>query len=334
MKKMKRRDVLGAFAGSLVGFGKYPFLKSGSRRFDERRTRVDEASDVVLKILGSAQDGGLPELGCRCQYCSWARENSEFRRLISSLAILDFKENNFYFVDATPDIRVQFDMAWERLRPEGSARANSLQGVLLTHAHIGHYTGLMFFGFESISTRNLLVYCSRRMREFLANNGPWSQLVKQENIRLMVLSPDEKLMLTPRVSIIPFLVPHRDEYSDTLGFSISTREKKVLYIPDIQNWNIWERSIIEEVDKVDIALLDGTFYSPEELPGRDLGRIGHPFIKESIEKLRNVPKKGKTVVYFTHLNHSNLALDPEGEALKYIVGNGFRIASDGLELFL
>jgi len=338
MAKIRRRNFLGAFAGTLVflknlfNFEKRPnsFNRTNYRSMDDTK----DDPNVIVKILGTAQDGGIPQLGCDCRNCSQARKDPRYSRLISSLAILDFKEKKFFIVDATPDIRVQFDKARDRLREETAIKAEIPEGVLLTHAHIGHYAGLMFFGFESISTHRLPVYCSSRMRDFLAKNSPWNQLLEQENISPIILSLNEKLPLTPRVSIVPFQVPHRDEYSDTLGFIISGSKKKLLYLPDIQNWEAWEKSVVEEVEKVEVALLDGTFYSPEELPGRDLSRIGHPFIKKSVEVLNSVPKKGKTAIYFTHLNHSNFVLDPEGEARKNIREKGFDIAADGLEISL
>jgi pyrroloquinoline quinone biosynthesis protein B len=192
----------------------------------------------------------------------------------------------------------------------------------------------MFFGYESVSTSDLPVYCSKRMETFLTNNGPWSQLVNLKNISLRPLSLEKELSLTARLSITTFQVPHRDEYSDTLGFTISGQKKKLLYIPDIQDWRTWKKPIVEEVEKVDFALLDGTFYSPEELPGRDLSRIGHPFISTSVKLLGKLAREGKTKIYFTHLNHSNLALDPEGKARKKIEKESFRLAEEGMEFFL
>jgi len=334
MKKMRRRNFLGAFSGSLVSLKNLFNFEKRPNSFSQKTFRSMDDTNVIVKILGTSQDGGIPQLGCDCKNCLQARKDPKYSRLISSLAILDFKEKKFFIVDATPDIRVQSDKARDRLRQEISFEAEVPQGVLLTHAHIGHYTGLMFFGFESISTHKLPVYCSSRMRDFLIKNGPWNQLIERENIFPIILRPNEKLPLTPRISVVPFQVPHRDEYSDTLGFTISGSKKKLIYLPDIQNWEAWDRSIIEEVEKVDVALLDGTFYSPEELPGRDMSRIGHPFIKKSMEMLDQVPQKGKTIIYFTHLNHSNFVLDPEGEARKNVREKGFDIATDGLEISL
>lgn len=334
MKKMRRRNFFGASAGSLVSLKNLFNSEKLPNAFDKKTHRSMDDTGVIVKIMGTAQDGGIPQLGCDCKNCSRGRKDQKHSRLISSLAILDFKGKKFFLVDATPDIRIQSEKAGDRLRQETFVQVKIPHGVLLTHAHIGHYTGLMYFGYESLSTHKMPVYCSARMRDFLMKNGPWNQLIEKENIFPIVLSPNEKLSLAPRISVVPFQVPHRDEYSDTLGFIISGSRKSLLYLPDIQNWEAWDRSIIEEVEKVDVALLDGTFYSPEELPGRDLSRIGHPFIKKSMETLNEVPKKGKTTIYFTHLNHSNFVLDPEGEARKNVMASGFRIAADGLEISL
>jgi len=330
--KMRRRDFLNAWIGSLAGL---PVLASHPfQAFPKEQKRRIQETDVLVKVLGTAQDGGIPQLGCYCENCLRAREEPGFSRLISSLGLFDLEERNFFLLDATPDIRVQSYVAYERLGKEKSGSKNFPQAVLLTHAHIGHYTGLMFFGYESISTSELPVYCSERMGSFLTSNGPWSQLIHYKNISLHSISSDREFFLSPRLSLTPFRVPHRDEYSDTVGFVVSGRKKKLLYIPDIQGWQTWKKSIVEEVKKVDIALLDGTFYGPEELPGRDLSRIGHPFIKSSVKLLEKLAKRGKTKIYFTHLNHSNLALDPEGRARKEIEAEGFRLAEEGMEFYI
>lgn len=330
---MKRRDFLNTCMGSIAGIN--VFLSPGkSRAFSEDSKKEEKESDVVVKVLGTAQDGGIPHFGCYCKNCFRARKNPQFSRLISSLAILDLKENKFFLLDATPDMKVQSDIVCERLNLKKPGSKNAPDGVLLTHAHIGHYTGLMFFGYEAMSTHKLPVFCSDRMKSFLSDNGPWSQLVSLENITLRPLFLNKKFSLTPQISFTSFQVPHRDEYSDTLGFTISGKKRKLLYIPDIQNWEAWKSPVKEVVKKVSLALLDGTFYSSEELPGRDISQIGHPFIQNSLEILRSIVRKGGTKVYFTHLNHTNLALDPEGDARRKIEEEGFYLASDGMEFYL
>jgi pyrroloquinoline quinone biosynthesis protein B len=331
---MKRREFLEGCLGKSLGF--YYLLHRDGIPFREkqRSESQDTTSPVLIKVLGTAQDGGIPHAGCYCPHCQQARREPHLARLISSLAILDLSERQFFLVDATPDIRRQSEMVCQRLGLNPSGSKVPPDGILLTHAHIGHYTGLMFYGYEAMSTHRVPVYCSQRMAQFLKDNGPWSQLVSLENIWIHILDLDKESRINSRISVIPFRVPHRDEYSDTLGFQIIGPHKKLLYIPDIQKWNVWTRSIQEEVKKVDYALLDGTFFSPDELPGRDLTKIGHPFIQDSMRILQKVVEEGKPQIHFTHLNHSNLALNPEGTARKEIEKMGFGLASDGMEFRL
>ncbi len=333
MKKMERRDFFKAILGGWTGLGLLHSRRNLSI-YPKVQARKPDKTGVVVQVLGTAQDGGIPHIGCYCPNCLRAREDARFSRLISSLGLIDLKEKKYFILDATPDIRLQSDAVQDRLGTEKQGRRNAPHAILLTHAHIGHYTGLMFFGYEGMSTRRLPVHCTSRMGRFLSDNGPWSQLVRLENISLRTLHPGKEFHLTSRISLTPLLVPHRNEYSDTIGFRISGEKKKLLYITDIQSWKAWNRSIVEETEKVDIALLDGTFYSPDELPGRDMSQIGHPLIQTSLKTLEEVAKKGKTRIYFTHLNHTNLALNPEGDARKEITDKGFRLASDADEFFL
>ncbi len=297
---------------------------------DNKNIPKKNETNALVKIVGTAQDGGIPHAGCYCRNCQRARKNKIYSRLISSIALFDLSENKSFLIDATPDIREQLDIMHNRIKSK--KKRFHPDGIFLTHAHIGHYTGLMFFGFEALSTSQLPVYCSSRMRDFLINNGPWNLLVKLKNIEIYVLEPEKEVNVSQNISIIPFKVPHRAEYTDTLGFIICGKKRKLLYIPDIQNWEVWRRSINKIVEEVDFALLDGTFFSPDELPQRDLSKIGHPFILSSIKLLSNSVKKTK--IYFTHLNHSNLALNPEGEEIEKIKESGFELAIDGMEFFI
>lgn len=302
------------------------------RRQPEDKSDINEA--VLVKVLGTAQDGGIPHIGCSCPNCQRAWEEPKSSRLISALAVCDLKENKTFLVDATPDIRKQTHMIWERIKKRKEQRKFSPDGILLTHAHIGHYTGLMFYGYEAQSTKDLPVFCSKRMARFLDQNGPWDQLIKLKNIMIHSIEPDRGFPLTSSIDVEAFQVPHRDEYTDTLGFKITGKQKSLLYIPDIHKWEMWERPVVDEVQKANIALLDGTFYSPEELPSRDLSAIGHPFITHSVELLKKVVATGKNQIFFTHLNHSNLALDPGGEEKRALERQGFALASDGMEFYL
>ncbi len=329
---MKRREFTRAGLKTMAGAVVLPRSPGlGAWHWSAFRSPTAEG-DVVVKVLGTAQDAGIPHIGCYCANCERARKNLAFARLKPAIAVLDMKGKKAFIVDASPDIGRQFDMLHERMGYNTAAGINTPHGILLTHAHIGHYTGLMYYGYEGLNAMKTPVYCTSKMARFLEENGPWSQLVRLENIALRIIRPDEKISLTERISFSPLLVPHRDEYSDTVGFIITGPKKDLLYIPDIRNWEAWNRSIREEVERVDYAILDGTFYSPDELPGRDLTKTGHPFILDSMDRLSSAAKSGKSRIYFTHLNHSNRALDPDGPEQKKIRGKGFHLAADGMEM--
>jgi pyrroloquinoline quinone biosynthesis protein B len=295
------------------------------------------ASGPRVVVLGIAQDGGMPQTGCDCSQCSAARKNPALARHVASLAI-DFPQtDHVYLVDATPDLPAQIARIHTfRAHPEGKVDRAPVDGVLLTHAHMGHYLGLAHFGFESLNTKDLPVWASPRMAGYLKTNGPWSQLVKLGNIVLREFEPGKPFDLEEGVSVKPLQVPHRDEYSDTMAFLIRGPRNTLLYVPDTDSWKAWPRPLTEILaeEKVTIALLDATFYSPDELPDRDVSKIKHPLITQSMDLLEPLVKAGKLRVYFTHLNHSNPALDAGGAARKAIEARGFRVLVEGEEIGL
>lgn len=237
-----------------------------------------------------------------------------------------------YLVDATPDITEQLALLRDvRRTTPGRVDRAPLDGILLTHAHMGHYVGLAHLGFEVVSAKRIPVWASERMGTFLRSNGPWDQLVALENIVLHEAAPGRAILLADGIQVTPLQVPHRDEYSDTLGFVISGPTKRVLYIPDTSPWRTWSTPMERSVDGIDVALLDATFYSGRELPGRDLAQIGHPLVTDTMKRLQDRVKSGTLEVYFIHLNHSNPALDPTSEERAAIERRGFHVARVGQE---
>lgn len=288
-------------------------------------------------VLGTVQDGGLPQTGCDCTRCSPARKDPRLARRVASLAIHVPKTGRVYLVDATPDLPAQIEeIHGFRAHPEGKVDRAPVDGVLLTHAHIGHYLGLAHFGFESLNTKDVPVWASPRMAEYLRTNGPWSQLVRLGNIALREIQPGQPFPLEEGITVEAFPVPHRDEYSDTMAFLIRGPKKTLLYVPDTDSWAAWPKPLLDVLagEKVDVALLDATFYSPDELPDRDVTKIRHPLITQSMDLLEPLVKAGKLQVFFTHLNHSNPALDPDGPARRAIEARGFRVLEEGEEIGL
>ncbi|MHB1278674.1 MAG: MBL fold metallo-hydrolase [Bacteroidia bacterium] len=291
----------------------------------EKLSETSANPEVFLMVLGNVQDAGSPQAGCRETCCSGLWEHPDPTRMVSSLGLIDQKEKQFWMFDATPDFSKQWLLA-----QNASTEKLSLRGIILTHAHIGHYTGIMQLGKEALNSDSIPVYGFPRMRAFLSENGPWEALVANRNILLLPLSVQQPQKLSEQLSVQSVLVPHRDEYSETAAFIIHSKTKRALYIPDIDKWDLWEYNIDSLIATVDYAFLDGTFYDAEEINHRDIRSIPHPFIIESMERFKNLSPELKSRIYFTHFNHTNPALDVHSAATKAIEAAGFHVARTGM----
>lgn len=277
---------------------------------------------VYLKVLGIAQDGGMPHINNPKEYYA-VTNGDRAQELVASLGLIDTEQKKKYLFDATPDMPKQLDILHQEL-----ATNTIIDGIFLTHAHIGHYTGLMHFGREAMGAHHIPVYAMPKMNTFLSANGPWSQLVAIENIKITPMYADSSVTLSRKLKITPFLVPHRDEYSETVGYRIEGPEKTALFIPDINKWSKWTTSIIEEVKNVDYAFLDATFFSEGEIP-RPMSEVPHPFIDETVALFKDEDTAVKSKVIFIHFNHSNPALDEKNAKRLALEKEGYRFARQG-----
>ena len=281
---------------------------------------IESKSTPYVVVLGIAQDGGAPHAACTKECCSNKWGNPQLHKQVSSIGIVDPQSNEVWLIDATPNFAEQL-----HLLTNNNKRA--LKGIFITHAHIGHYTGLIHLGREVMGAKSTVVNVMPKMESFLRNNGPWSQLVDLKNISLSGLSNNKKVQLNSRLSIIPFKVPHRDEFSETVGFRIEGPSNSLVFIPDIDKWSKWQTDIVDIVENSDYSLLDGTFYDINELPGRDMSEIPHPFIVETMKLFKQSDKKDS--IYFIHLNHTNPALNKDSLEHKKVIFNGFNISEYG-----
>lgn len=281
-----------------------------------------ETPSTSLVILGNVQDAGSPQIGCEKKCCTNLFQKSNENRKVVSLGLIDQKNQKTYLFDATPDISSQMKILTKSTKLNNAELSD---GIFLTHAHIGHYTGLMYLGKEATDAQNMPVYVMPRMGTFLSSNGPWDQLVERKNIALQQMTPNESISLSDSISVTPILVPHRDEYSETVGFRIKGPNKSALFIPDIDKWEKWDRNVIEEIKQVDYAFLDATFFSGEEINNRDISHIPHPFVIESLEKFKELSISEKNKIIFIHFNHTNPLLDEGSRESNYVIQKGYNI---------
>ncbi len=278
-------------------------------------------------ILGTLQDGGSPHLGCEKNCCKTINPEKK----VISIGLIDPDSGKRFLFEASPDITSQLK-SLNRAHPAKNNIAPD--GIFLTHAHIGHYAGLMFLGREAMNSKEVPVYAMPKMKMFLENNGPWSQLVSLKNIHINPLSEDKWENISATLKVKPLLVPHRDEFSETVGYIIAGPNKKVLFIPDIDKWEKWRTNIVSLIKEMDYALIDGTFFSAAEVNNRNIAEIPHPLVQESMELFDSLPAKEKEKIIFIHFNHTNPLLDEASKEARLVKSKGFRIADFNLQIGL
>ena len=279
---------------------------------------ITEAQTLV--VLGTLQDGGSPHMGCVKDGCATERPND----YVVSLGVID--ESKHLLFDASPDIVEQTNYL------QSISPAKELE-IFLTHAHMGHYAGLIHLGKESANTNQIPVYAMPRMVQFLQNNGPWSQLIDLENISIQPIQNKTPVFVSPRLKVTPLVVPHRDEFSETVGYLIVGQSKRALYVPDIDKWDLWDIDINTLVTQVDYAFIDATFFEDGEIP-RPMSEVPHPFVEESITRFKSLAIEEKNKIYFIHLNHTNPARDPFYEGRIAIEKQGYHFATFGMRFSL
>lgn len=261
---------------------------------------------MKVKILGSGQDEGIPRLDCNCPQCK-----KGIFRYGPSVLLMPKNGNRKILIDVPPDIKRMVGL-------------NPIDSIFLTHAHIGHYGGLFFLGKEAYNADEKPVYCSEKMKEWLGSgNKAYRHLIERNNIQLIPFKPGEKFELDS-LGCKPIKVNHRNEDADTVSLMFVENGNKFYYMPDLDHWTKKTEGLVIESD---VALIDGTFFSSEEIDRED---VPHPFVKETMERFEG----SGTEIYFTHLNHTNPVADKETKEYKKVIEEGFGVAEDGLSLII
>lgn len=286
-----------------------------------------ELPNQFITVLGNVQDAGYPHIGCE-KFCCNENFNSATVNFVTSLGITDLVDKKSFLLEATPDISMQLKFLKNIYNS-----STIIDGVFITHAHIGHYTGLMYFGREALGAYKVPVYVMPKMKLFLESNSPWNQLIDLNNIQLSEIFHNKNINISNNLEIVPFTVPHRDEFSETVGYKIIGPNKSALFIPDINKWNLWDKDIVEEVKDVDYAFLDATFFKDGEV-NRSMEEIPHPFVVETLNLFKNESDELKNKIYFIHFNHTNISLQDKNPVIDSISKLGYNFTRFGDQLSL
>ncbi|MDP6187883.1 MAG: MBL fold metallo-hydrolase [Candidatus Poseidoniaceae archaeon] len=281
---------------------------------------------VEVTLLGVAQDGGRPQAGCTRPCCVGLRPEDTSYPV--ALGISDGDSN--HLIEATRFLGQQLTV-WGQ---------TNIENVLLTHAHFGHVDGLGLFGKETMNARNVGLHLSSEMEHLVDRTPQWSLMVDQGVFQPTTFHDRDNLQFSPNLTIQPVHVPHRDELSDMHAFVIRGPNRSLLFLPDHDTWaETLERhnqpsirSWLETLE-VDIALIDGTFWSADELAGRNQDKVPHPPISQTIDML-GFKRQGDPEIIFIHLNHTNPVYDEWSEEHTQVVEMGWKIGKQGMRFSL
>ena len=243
---------------------------------------INEEPAVELVVLGIAQDAGYPQAGCLKPCCQSAWKDPSIQRWVSCVAVVDHKTQQRFLFDCTPDFPAQWQWLETNLPPDPKTRSK-IDGIFLTHAHIGHYTGLMHLGREAMGTKEVPAYAMPRMAEFLTKNGPWNLLVELGNIKIQPLVADQPVRLSERLSVTPILVPIGTNFPRLSHSSFGGLTRLHCSFPISTNGRVGtgpsknNRSSRRGLPRRDVSRQWG-------IAGRDMSTIPHPFIQESINQ--------------------------------------------------
>lgn len=268
---------------------------------------------MKVEVLGNTQDGGVPHLECSCDLCEKARENPEEAKRNASVMIKenDDEDSFRYLIDATPDVRYQI-------------QGDYLDGVFISHGHLGHITGLLQFGEEGSNKTDLPLYVSDKTEDYIRKNDPFRLLIDKGNVEIMNFNDEDELDIRGG-KIEAFEAKHNRVNTDTLSFMIHGEDKKLFYIADIHEWTEKTLNLMQQAD---IAIVDGTFWNEEEIERYE--EVPHPVMKETM----HLAEDWDTQIYFTHLNHTNPALRPDSEERQEVQERDFGVVEEGMEFEL
>tara|TARA_Y100000589_G_scaffold37950_1_gene31738 strand:+ start:20984 stop:21829 length:846 start_codon:yes stop_codon:yes gene_type:complete len=280
-------------------------------------------AEVVL--LGIAQDGGRPQPGCSKPCCIGLSPAEH--SYPTSLGIIE--QNKLHIIDVTRHLGDQLQYLDNRIPSD----------VWLTHAHFGHVDGLGLFGRETINARGINLHVSQQMIELIELTPHWKIMLDQ-GVFVVNEIRDSQPKESDEFTMVPLQVPHRNELSDMHAFVLRGPNKSLLYLPDHDTWNETLsmhnaetiRQFLSDL-AIDIALIDGTFWSNNELKSRSQDVVPHPPIKQTLEML-GYKQQGDPDIFFFHLNHTNPVYDEWSEEHTQVVEMGWKIGKQGMKFKL
>lgn len=307
-----------------------------------------------IKILGSAAGGAFPQWNCACPNCRSLRAGTFQGKARSQTQVAISTDNRSWFLlGASPDLRYQIESTPE-LQPQNGIRQSPIAGAVLANADIDHVLGLLLLRelqplriHGTASTRRILREDNSMfaMLQRITNQASWTDFVPGETFSLKDSSEKDSGIRVRALS----LAQHFPAYVSTdrqqllkaeessLGFIIESPTGKRLAcmpaVPDIGG------ELIKEFDNADVLLLDGTFWSDDELiriqgSGQTARQMGHVPVSGPEGTLVRLAHLRRPRKIYLHINNTNPMLNEAGPEYLQVRDAGWEIAEDGWQFDL
>ena len=295
---------------------------------------------VQVTVLGIAQDGGRPQAGCIRSCC--ASLTPADVRFPVALGIVD-DDGTTHLIEASRHLGDQLRYTW-KIPNEGDRKNKGIDHLWITHAHLGHVDGLGLFGREAMNARGIKLHVSESMADLIQRTPTWNIMVQQGVFEVEIFTNNQscQTITSPTLKIEHVPIPHRAELSDMNAFIIRGPHKSLLFLPDHDTWDktlsMHKGTSIPHFLKmldVNIALIDGTFWSYDELGGvRCQTEVPHPPVSRTLDMLGPRAPLQDPEIYFTHLNHTNPLYNADSTEYKTLYAMGWKVADQGMKFDL
>ncbi len=304
---------------------------------------------IRIRVLGAAAGGGFPQWNCNCRNCDGVRKGTvkASARTQSSIAV-SADDVNWILFNASPDFLTQYKN-FPELQPARAIRDTAIRSVVLMDAQIDHTTGLLMLR----EGRPLEIYCTDMAREDLTTGNPlfrilghycgvnWHRIpIERGNSFGMLGAEGLKFTAVALKSNAPPYSPHRDKPvdGDNIGMRISdpASGKVLFYAPGLGEIEPHVQPFLEEAD---IVMVDGTFWTDDEMIGmglskkhaRDIGHLPQSGKGGMIEVLKPLRASRKILI---HINNTNPILDEDSKQRRQLADAGIEVAFDGMDFRL
>jgi pyrroloquinoline quinone biosynthesis protein B len=304
-----------------------------------------------IHILGSAAGGGFPQWNCNCRNCAGVRSGSvrAKARTQSSIFLRAGGATDGVLFNASPDILQQI-RATPALQPARAVRDSAIAAVVLIDGQVDHATGLFMLRERGSA---LPLWCTDAVAEDLMQGNPVLRVLQHYcGVARQCIAPDGTPFEVPGVPGIELRAfalaskaapysPHRDAPApgDNIGVLMSDRAsgRSAFYAPGLGEIT---PALFDTMCGADAVLVDGTFFTDDEMPrlglsrksARDIGHLPQSGPGGMIEWLDRLPARTRRLLI--HVNNTNPILDEDSRERATLARHAIEVCEDGMTIEL